>query len=219
MLVSEQRVDQDAAPIRPRRVRVAASNLALADTVDHPDDQTRDASAQPMRLMPAQRADTDDAEFQIGMAEVSAPTPRKVSSSLAALAARAGLVPPTDAAPAPVALSRDDMDAEDDDGAPMPRAAPVSAKAAANFVDYLEQNQAEQMTHAVELGAAYLLHRHGAADFTRTQLMGMVRNASEDDMDREDVLRAFGTLLRDGIFQKVARGQYCLTTKSLHHRG
>ena len=271
VLVSEQRIDTDedgsaqasSAPVRPRRVRAGGANLALAES---PDDVAEAiAAAEPLRLSAALR-DTDtaylssgserDDELLIGVTEAIPAPPRKVSISLAALAARAGLIKPATAESAPpvAAPSADSYEANEAEAiatvvpevtkvaevtdtsalideiaaepvateypatTPTERATPTPASAANNFVDYLEQNSAEDMVHAVELAAAFLLHSERISEFTRPQVMGLVRDASQDDVDREEVLRAFGTLLRDGVIKKVNRGEYRLTRKSLHYR-
>jgi hypothetical protein len=99
-----------------------------------------------------------------------------------------------------------DEDDEDDDNIF------TDAKGFAEFADRLGANGLQDM---LEAAAAYAATVEGRPSFSRPQLMKQVSMATGDaDVSREDGLRSFGTLLRDGRIVKVRRGQFALTDQS-----
>jgi hypothetical protein len=78
---------------------------------------------------------------------------------------------------------------------------------------YLASERADNHEEAVEAGVAYMTQEVGRAHVGRPQLMSLVLGAMPD-MSREEGLRAFGRLLRDGRIEKVKRGIFVLTDKS-----
>jgi hypothetical protein len=101
-----------------------------------------------------------------------------------------------------LALGGDEQDG-DETGAPM----------VVGFRAFLEQEQVDGYEDIVEAGVAYVTQEVGRANVTRPQLMTLVRNTMTE-MSREDGLRAFGKLLRDGRISKVKRGIFVLSKKS-----
>ncbi|MGV6888061.1 hypothetical protein ACTYEO_02290 [Rhodophyticola sp. SM2404] len=221
LLVSEQRVDEEpstqpATPVRPRRV--SAGGLALADQDDA-------QSPNPMRLT-ASQLDQATANAQAQLAQ----PPRKVARGLAALAARASRVlegnpevqetptQVTEATPAPEAAPV---------AAPTPAPAPevarsnTAAPAAASdgsFGEYTAAFAGAAPETILELSAAYLTKVQSQPVFTRNEIIELAETADASQIAREDSLRAFGILLREGVLIKEARGQYSLSRKSQHYR-
>lgn len=224
LLVSEQRVDEEpstqpATPVRPRRV--SAGGLALADQDDA-------QSPNPMRLT-ASQLDQATANAQAQLAQ----PPRKVTRGLAALAARASRVlegnPEVQETPTPVA-----------EATPAPEAAPVAAPAAptpapapevarsntagpaaasdGSFGEYTAAFAGAAPETILELSAAYLTKVQSQPVFTRNEIIELAETADASQIAREDSLRAFGILLREGVLIKEARGQYSLSRKSQHYR-
>ena len=60
----------------------------------------------------------------------------------------------------------------------------------------------------LEAAAAYLSFVEQRAQFSRPQLMTMLREAEPADTSREDRLRSFGQLLREGKIEKTRGGRF-----------
>ena len=52
------------------------------------------------------------------------------------------------------------------------------------------------------------MHVEGQAEFSRPQLMSKARQGASSSLSREDGLRAFGQLLRQGKIQKIRGGRF-----------
>lgn len=224
LLVSEQRVDEEpstqpATPVRPRRV--SAGGLALADQDDA-------QSPNPMRLT-ASQLDQATANAQAQLAQ----PPRKVTRGLAALAARASRVlegnpevqetptPVTEATPAPVAAPAAPTPAPAPEVAPevaRPNTAAPAAASDGSFGEYTAAFAGAAPETILELSAAYLTKVQSQPVFTRNEIIELAETADASQIAREDSLRAFGILLREGVLIKEARGQYSLSRKSQHYR-
>ena len=204
LLVSEQRIDdepaaqpQPATPVRPRRV--GAGGLAVAERAQTQSDTT-------LRLEPNQM----DAQTAAAQALLAQP-PRKVTLGLAALAARAGRV------------LNDSADAEE---APTSEAAsgemrPHSAAPTADdgsFAEYIAAFAGSTPETILELAAAYLTKFEQKPVFTRPDVIGLAETVQGAAVGREESLRAFGILLREGMITKVSRGNYSLSPDSQHYR-
>ncbi|MEM6727563.1 MAG: hypothetical protein AAF618_03610 [Pseudomonadota bacterium] len=120
-----------------------------------------------------------------------------------------------------VASQRVDLPKEDAAPAEPVRPRRVQAAAApqpatpSNFGSFTAQAGATGLPDILEAAAAYTTHVDGNAVFTRPQVMRMIKNAMPDaSFSREDGLRAFGTLLREGRIEKVRGGQFQVTEKT-----
>lgn len=83
------------------------------------------------------------------------------------------------------------------------------------FAEFAERLGAEGLPALLEAAAAYAACVEGRPHFSRPQLLRQVVPLAEhSDLSREDSLRSFGTLLRNGKIVKVKRGQYTLTDAS-----
>ena len=92
---------------------------------------------------------------------------------------------------------------------------PVSEAGAADttaadsaFADFAQRVGATELPELLEAAAAYLYFVEGHAKFSRPQLMNKVRLIKQDDFNREDGLRSFGQLLRDGKIKKKGGGRF-----------
>ena len=95
------------------------------------------------------------------------------------------------------------------------REAPGLQQADGGFATWAEQRGAFSLTDLVEAAAAHTLSVDGVEAFSRPQVMRKVRGArTEEEANREDELRAFGTLLRQGRFTKVRAGRFHLAEDS-----
>ncbi len=91
----------------------------------------------------------------------------------------------------------------------------LSPEDAKNFAEFAGRMGAETLSELLEAAAAYTATVEGHAHFSRPQILSKVANVAEDDdYSREDGLRSFGMLLRQGKIQKVRRGQFVLTDTS-----
>lgn len=91
------------------------------------------------------------------------------------------------------------------------------AEAGEGFAAFAESMGAEQLDDLLEAAAAYTAHVEGAEDFSRPQLMAKVKEHAGDSYSREDGLRAFGTLLRQGRITKVRKGRFQVTNDTRFH--
>ena len=108
-----------------------------------------------------------------------------------------------------------------DDGAEAPRA-PIrprrvatellddqpSGQADEGFAQFAAEMGAKELPELLEAAAAYLSFVEGREQFSRPQLMSKVRQADLSDFNREDGLRSFGQLLRDGKIRKTGGGRF-----------
>ncbi|KPP85938.1 MAG: hypothetical protein HLUCCO07_03855 [Rhodobacteraceae bacterium HLUCCO07] len=123
---------------------------------------------------------------------------------------------PETARPAPLKLVAEQrVDLEEAKSAPVrPRRVQVStpanaeAAAASDFADYAESVGATSLPELLEAAAAYLSFVERREQFSRPQLMTHVREVEKDDFSREDGLRSFGQLLREGKIIKLKGGRF-----------
>ncbi|MFD0858261.1 hypothetical protein [Roseovarius aquimarinus] len=98
-----------------------------------------------------------------------------------------------DLAPAPEAASREEV------------------KDAPGFAAFAEQMGASNLTEMLEAAAAYMADVEGMPQFSRPMLMQKLREAQDEEFSREDGLRSFGQLLRQGKLQKLKGGRFAIT--------
>lgn len=208
-----------AQVMRPRRVRVDVTRrteaprptplvLVSAQRVD----DIRPVSDDPVRPRRVQ-AGTQSAEAAPSLrlaetAQTEADAPRKLANSLAQLAQRAGVLMnrsrssgtsvATAAAiqpPVPLDAARLDEDA---------------ALHGERFADMLEQSDAVEIEEVIELAAEYAEDAFGTGTFDRTRLFRVIAEATDGSISQEDMLNAFGGLIRHGRIERVARGAFRL---------
>lgn len=101
---------------------------------------------------------------------------------------------------------------------PRPAEAPAPARpsaVAANFAEFAERLGAGTLEEMLEAAAAYTATIEGQTVFSRPHLMSKVAHAAEDGgFTREDGLRSFGTLLRQGRILRTEDGQFALAADS-----
>ncbi|MCZ4262423.1 hypothetical protein O4G76_16405 [Limimaricola sp. G21655-S1] len=141
----------------------------------------------PLKLVAAQRVDLSDAPSQERAAPVR---PRRVSVADA-----------SEPAPQPAR--------------PAASAEPISAPTPSeSFSAFAARMGAQELGELLEAAAAYAAFIEGAEDVSRPQLMERVREASPEPVSREDGLRSFGTLLRQGALTRVRSGRFAVAPSS-----
>ena len=123
--------------------------------------------------------------------------------------------------PAPlklVAEQRIDLDEEQSRRGPVrPRRVSASEAAAASprsevegdgFAKYASDMGATDLPDLLEAAASYLSFVEGLDQFSRPQLMRKLRQLDNHSFNREDGLRSFGQLLRQGKIEKTGAGRF-----------
>ncbi|MBS0123216.1 hypothetical protein [Thetidibacter halocola] len=118
--------------------------------------------------------------------------------------------------PAPLKLVAEQRvtDAESQHAAVRPRRVSVAEEPAplpgadGGFADYAESVGARELPELLEAAAAYMSFVEGRDQFSRPQLMTTVRQAEQQEFSREDRLRSFGQLLREGKIEKTTGGRF-----------
>ena len=80
-----------------------------------------------------------------------------------------------------------------------------------DFVHFAGRVGASGTTEYMEAAALYATLVEGRESFTRPQAMRHLNDVGDRSIGREDALRAFGRLLREGRIRKVRRGQFAVT--------
>ncbi|MEP2716878.1 MAG: chemotaxis protein CheA, partial [Pseudophaeobacter sp.] len=80
-----------------------------------------------------------------------------------------------------------------------------------SFSDYAQDRGAVELPELLEAAASYLSFVEGRDHFSRPQLMSKVRSVGHADFNRENGLRSFGQLLRDGKIERANNGHFSAT--------
>lgn len=142
------------------------------------------AAAAPLKLVAEQRVDTapEDAEAPAEAAPAVAPVrPRRVRR----------IQPDVVAAPV--------------------EAAATSPAEFSSFAEFAETVGAQELPDLLEAAASYMSHVEGLDQFSRPQLMKKARQIDNMSFSREDGLRSFGQLLRDGKIEKLQGGRFTVS--------
>ena len=88
---------------------------------------------------------------------------------------------------------------------------PTPSTDSSGFAEFLELNDAKGLDEMLEAAAAYTIFAKGQESFSRPEIMKRVAMIDPaQPLSREDGLRSFGQLLRQGKFQKLDRGQFTI---------
>lgn len=80
------------------------------------------------------------------------------------------------------------------------------------FASFAQEQGAQSLSDLLEAAAAYLSFIEGQEKFSRPQLMNKVRSLKQDEFNREESLKSFGQLLRDGKIEKAGGGRFAAST-------
>ena len=86
--------------------------------------------------------------------------------------------------------------------------APAGDRDGEGFAAYAARVGARDLPDLLEAAAAYMSFVEGRDQFSRPQLMTTVRQAEMRESSREDRLRSFGQLLREGKIEKTSGGRF-----------
>ncbi|SFE47451.1 midas domain-containing protein [Roseivivax sediminis] len=87
-------------------------------------------------------------------------------------------------------------------------AAPAPAAPGQSFADYADSVGARALPDLLEAAAAYMSYVEERPQFSRPQLMTKLREVEPAESSREDRLRSFGQLLREGKIAKLEGGRF-----------
>ena len=77
--------------------------------------------------------------------------------------------------------------------------------------DFAAKFGAKELPELMEAAAAFAIFSEGQSSFTRPEIMQMVTRMDPSlQLSREESLRSFGQLLREGKFKKLERGQFTI---------
>lgn len=113
----------------------------------------------------------------------------------------------------PTATPRPMHDANPGDAPIAPRrvAADLENEGDHEFKQFAQDVGAHSLEHLLEAAASYITLVEGQETFSRPQLMTRVRRVKPTGFSREDALRYFGQLLRDGKLEKRRAGKFAIT--------
>lgn len=77
-----------------------------------------------------------------------------------------------------------------------------------SFSEFAAEHGATEMPDVLEAAVSYLSFVEGRKQFSRPQLMNKLRQIDDGSYDREDSLRSFGNLLREGKIEKAGSGRF-----------
>ena len=91
----------------------------------------------------------------------------------------------------------------------------ISPDSVSSFAEFAEKLGAHDLTELLEAAAVYTASVEGRPYFSRPHILRKVEFASSrSDFNREDGLRSFGMLLREGKIMKISRGQFAVAEAS-----
>jgi hypothetical protein len=183
-------------------------------------------------VMPAREeiAEEQVAEEPV-VAQIEQELPRPVPRRPAAIGSARRERPQTERAPL-VLVSEQRVDAPQSSGPVRPRRvridalsgvdyltkssdAPLSPEDLDSFRSFAQEVDAWLLDEQIEAAAAYVTHRKSQQEFTRIELMNYVMANNEgNNVPRDDMLRGFGVLLREGRLERGSNGLFRLSKLS-----
>jgi hypothetical protein len=198
--VASKRADSEAGRVDPDSIDSASYKDDLTDAVKPKRPVVSSAKTEriaqtPLKLVAAQRVVPESPAKEPGPRPtlVKPVRPRRIRATSAALAEAADI------------LHDDDMVAN----APA-EVAPMDTPKVA-FAAYAEHMHVEKLPELLEAAASFVTYVEHLEKFSRPQVMLRVREVMGDDFSREDGLRAFGQLLREGKIIKLDGGRFTVS--------
>ncbi len=179
---------------------------AAHDTIEQ-ERAAADATRADTRAPRAQKPDVDDALFRRDLERIIRPKRPVASDSRKERESK-------NARPAPLKLIAEQrIDTAVQHGPVQPRRVAVedavdTGTADGSFATFASEMGANALPELFEAAAAYISFVEGRAQFSRPQLMNKVRQIDAARFNREDGLRSFGLLLRQGKIEKTGGGRF-----------
>jgi hypothetical protein len=156
-----------------------------------------------------EESESEDAEYRGDLASVV--SPRRPDVNVTSIRPR-----PEGGAPLKL-VAEQRIDTEDTGTGPvMPRRVETSQDGSieeGGFASFAQEQGAQSLSDLLEAAAAYLSFIEGQEKFSRPQLMNKVRSLKQDEFNREESLKSFGQLLRDGKIEKAGGGRFAASTE------
>jgi hypothetical protein len=204
-------LDRVVRPRRPVSSQAAAKTAASPTALELNEQRTT-----PLVLVSAQRIDRSPATTAEAASRVVMPVrPRRPVPVAAAPVQNDDVnsAPPVETATARMIAEADQIEQEDEEFA-MDGADNVFS-ASTSFQDFADQLGATSLPDLMEAAAVYCAEVLQRPEFSRPLVMRQLSGLpGQSENEREDYLRGFGTLLRQGRITKVKRGMFALTDRS-----
>ncbi|MFP3382439.1 chemotaxis protein CheA [Tritonibacter sp. SIMBA_163] len=202
--VAAAQADSDGSDEARREARTRAFRDDLASVVrpGRPaSDATGDTAAEPMRAKAPSAPLKLVAEQRIDPSEKH--TPSEVASAVAEGARQAATAPVRPRRVSSALLT------------PEPDEATSATQQDGAFADYASDKGAVELSELLEAAASYMSFVEGRESFSRPQLINKVRtlDTAKDGFNREDGLRSFGLLLREGKLKKASNGRFSVSSQ------
>ena len=198
--VASKRADSEAGRVDPDSIDSASYKDDLTDAVKPKRPVVSSAKTEriaqtPLKLVAAQRVVPESPEKAPGPRPtlVKPVRPRRIRASSAALAEAAEIILDDDLA---VSASAEVAPSE------TPRV---------EFAAFAEHMHVDKLPELLEAAASFVTYVEQLEKFSRPQVMTRVREVMGEDFSREDGLRAFGQLLREGKILKLEGGRFTVS--------
>ena len=192
-LIESYRSDLESA-VRPMRPASGETGIANADR------------PQPLVLVSAQRIDRP-------FRSETAPRPDTAPRIVAPVRPRRIVAGGVAAASQDSILGSGDFGLDEDEG--IDDAAINMFAETESFADFADRLGASDLSDLLEAAAVYCASVLGRPEFSRPLVLRQVATLSATaDLSREDGLRVFGTLMRQGRITRTRRGQFAVTDRS-----
>lgn len=209
--------DEDAASSRETYNQLRAAVAAAQADTGESDAARREARNRAFRedlahaVRPSRGGSDDGAARGAGQAR---PAPLKlvaeqrIDPNPEEKPAAAAQAQPSDTPVRPRRVSSVLMGSDEDDSAPAARQQDGA------FATYATEKGAVELHELLEAAASYMSFVEGRESFSRPQLINKVRMLEgQDDFNREDSLRSFGMLLREGKLKKASNGRFSVSSQ------
>ncbi|VCU58088.1 CPN protein [Tritonibacter mobilis] len=209
--------DEDAASSRETYNQLRAAVAAAQADTGESDDARREARTRAFRedlahVVRPSRGGSDDGAARSASQARPAPlklvAEQRIDPAPEEKPAAAAQAQPSDTPVRPRRVSSVLMGSDEDDSAPAARQQDGA------FATYATEKGAVELHELLEAAASYMSFVEGRESFSRPQLINKVRMLEgQDDFNREDSLRSFGMLLREGKLKKASNGRFSVSSQ------
>ncbi len=198
--------DRQMSPAQPKADRIDPYRSDLQSVVRPRASESATADRpSPLVLVSAQRIDRSPAPLSEAPRVVAPVRPRRISAMGAAVAMRSDTV---------FGGQDDDLDDDEDFDAAVAMSQNLFSDAE-SFGDFAERLGASDLPDLLEAAAVYCAQVLGRPQFSRPMVLSQLASLPEAaNFSREDGLRVFGTLMRQGRIAKIKHGQFAVTDRS-----